>query len=479
MADASKPIFRKKSLERLSTPDRLDQLLRVVKRRAWIPLLTLGGLLVLAVAWAFFGRIPITVEGTAVLAHPRQVVPLQAQSPGELRALLIYRGKEVKEGDVIALLARTDLEQEIALEKLRLMQFQDRAQALARFNVDQVDQEMEFYASQRERLETRIEAVQSRAEDVRKQAARYALEQRSNLEQTRKRTQALETALQARFESYQRLLEDGLADEDTLVSYQQRLVANRLSLADVDVRLQELALREIQAMQAYERQMDVVADLHIRVEEVELKEQQAQKRLDEAEIDDRTGEEAITRTIAGLESALERQSKIVAESDGTVLEVTVSPGSRVVPGQRIASMVKADPNQTLQALAYFEIADGKKIRKTLTARISPASVQQQRFGSIVGEVLDVSRLPVTADFVVNQVGTREMARMLVGDEGRIEVVVRLDPDPKRQGRYRWTSGGGPSFRISAGTTARVRVTLEERAPITILIPALRGWLGLD
>ena len=66
---------------------------------------------------------------------------------------------------------------------------------------------------------------------------------------------------------------------------------------------------------------------------------------------------------------------------------------------------------------------------------------------------------------------------LEGNE--LEVRTRLETDSGTASGFVWTSGDGPELRITAGTSARTTVTLEERAPITLLIPALRGWLGLD
>jgi hypothetical protein len=63
-------IFRKESLERLSSPEQLDQLMQVVTPRSWIPLATLGSLIGLVALWAIFGRIPITVIGRGVIVRP-------------------------------------------------------------------------------------------------------------------------------------------------------------------------------------------------------------------------------------------------------------------------------------------------------------------------------------------------------------------------------------------------------------------------
>jgi HlyD family secretion protein len=53
-------IFRKVSLERLSSPEQLDRTLTVTPTRSWIALLELLLLLGLAVAWGFEGVVSTT-----------------------------------------------------------------------------------------------------------------------------------------------------------------------------------------------------------------------------------------------------------------------------------------------------------------------------------------------------------------------------------------------------------------------------------
>jgi hypothetical protein len=40
----------------------------------------------------------------------------------------------------------------------------------------------------------------------------------------------------------------------------------------------------------------------------------------------------------------------------------------------------------------------------------------------------------------------------------------------------WTLSGGPDLALSEGTTADVRVRVEEVPPLALLLPALRGLL---
>ncbi|ESA38601.1 secretion protein [Leptolyngbya sp. Heron Island J] len=62
-------IFRREALERLSSPEQLDQLMQIVSPRSWLPLATVGGLLGAAIFWACEGRIPVTTSSHAILAY--------------------------------------------------------------------------------------------------------------------------------------------------------------------------------------------------------------------------------------------------------------------------------------------------------------------------------------------------------------------------------------------------------------------------
>ncbi len=62
-------IFRKEALERLSSPEQLDQLMKIVTPRSLLPLLALGGLLGCGLIWSIVGRIPITTTGQGALVY--------------------------------------------------------------------------------------------------------------------------------------------------------------------------------------------------------------------------------------------------------------------------------------------------------------------------------------------------------------------------------------------------------------------------
>ena len=328
-------------------------------------------------------------------------------------------------------------------------------------------------------IEQRISTLGETARSIRAKTRAYNAQQRKKLATARELSEELRRSLTKRLESYQSLRADSLSTEDEVVDARRRVIENKLGLAELEVSMHEVDLREIQTEESYLSQMDQIADLSVQLEELILKEALIQRRLLEASLSNRSQVREIERSISRLRSQVQTMGRIVSDSGGRILEVTVSAGSFVEAGQRIGTMEAEDPASSLMALAYFRIRDGKKIRPGMRVRVSPSTVQPGRYGSILGVVSAVSDYPVTTEAAANQVGNREIARALTDDGHQIETLARLEIDAGTFSGYAWTSTGGPPLRITAGTTAAVRVTIEELSPISFVIPLLRRWTGTD
>jgi HlyD family secretion protein len=78
---------------------------------------------------------------------------------------------------------------------------------------------------------------------------------------------------------------------------------------------------------------------------------------------------------------------------------------------------------------------------------------------------------------VNIVGSKELALALTGQGAMIEVETELlsATSPESTSGYEWTSRN-PPVAVSQGTTTVNRVKVDDRAPITYVLPLLRTWL---
>jgi len=97
-------IFRKVALERLSSPEQLDQLMQVTTPRGWLALLALIGLIVTVVAWSFSDTIPTEVVGRGILLRGGHVLQIVASSAGQVETISVRVGDSVQQGQMIAMI---------------------------------------------------------------------------------------------------------------------------------------------------------------------------------------------------------------------------------------------------------------------------------------------------------------------------------------------------------------------------------------
>lgn len=477
----AKSIYREQSLRRLSSPDQLDELLRIVRPQAWIALVAVALGLGLVLAWSLLGRIPASAQGSAVLVRPKQVVPFQSTAAGTIRSIEVAVGEEVQPGALLARLRLPVLEKQLEQERLRLEQFRDRSSKMTKLERDLAVQERAFLEVQRGLLGERIESVRAAAERYQEKAELYLGQQRASLATSRARADELQAALEARYDARHDLWEDGNLTVDQLLEARTKVIDNELRRAELAVTEYELELRELSARESYDEQMDLVQDLTVRVNDLELREMQVSRRLLEDELESASDEQGIRRTIEELEAQLDAEGRVVYDGGfpGRVLEITTSVGQHVDVGNRIGKLEIEDPAASLMALAYFQVRDGKKVRPGQRIRVAPSTVERERHGAILGRVERVSDYPVTTEAAANQIGDLELARSLLQGRNTIEVLVSLELDEATPTGFAWTSGAGPrEVPITAGTTGEARATIEERRPITLVLPFLRSATGL-
>ena len=115
----SASFFRKSALEKLSTPEKLDQLIKVTGPKAWIALITIAVALFTGILWSFMGTVKtkLDVIGVVLGGEVHEVV---ATSQGQLVELKVAIGDKVKKGDVIATIQQPELFQQIEDAKAAL-----------------------------------------------------------------------------------------------------------------------------------------------------------------------------------------------------------------------------------------------------------------------------------------------------------------------------------------------------------------------
>lgn len=524
-------IFRQESLERLSSPERLDQLMQVLAPKDWLVLTVFGGLTVLGLVWSFLGRIPITIEGRGIFLQPRQVVELQSSIAGQIESLKITSGQCVKKNEVLATINPIDLRKQLQLTKEKLAQLQKQATDSSLISNQRMELEKIAIAVSQESLQKRLQdaqaltpilkerglnaitkqklSLQQRLQEAQvfaptlKEKGLTAIQQqRLSLQQRLKDMQALVPVLEQRLQKRRELATNGAVSTDTVLQVEKEYNQGVQDVAEIQAQMKQLDLTEAQTQQSYQQNVNNIGELQAQLQELELQsvktereyldnlrsinEIQAQfqelntksKRLEQEYLEtsnQRNKEiQEVGREVIILEQKVTENSRIFSSQDGCILELNATVGQVVQPGSRLGNMRIGGEEKLGLAMAYFQIKDGKQIKPEMPISITPDTVQRERFGGIVGKVTEVSPLAVTAEGTVATIGNSEVVKSLIGETGAaIQVTANLQTDDRNPSGYKWSSSKGPDSKITPGTTAIVRVTVDERSPITFLLPFLR------
>jgi len=433
--------FRKKSLERLSSPERLDQLLQVIDRKSWIPLLVTSILILIMLAWSVFGSIPVNVHGKGILIRPHEVVQLRAPSTGYLAGLTVGVGDYVDQGSLLGVIRRPDLENELLLQKSKAEELAAQIRSLP---------QMQPAA----RLDEHIQASRRLVEGLRKEGLEAIAEERGRLSEQKGLARDLCDSLEARLEARRKLFEQGILAREDLIAAESELTDSLARLSEIDARLWDLRTTELEVEEQYLSRLERVSD----------REQQFAE---------------VSREIARLEMLLEEEGSIVCEQAGRILELSALPGEFLEQGDRIGSLALSGDDISFVGLTYFTVRDGKRLKPGMAIQVTPDPVERARHGSILGTVTSISPYPVSLAEAEKAVGNREIAEALTSGGYRMQVVAELQADPTTFSKFRWSSSKGPDLEITPGTTTTARAAIDHRAPITFALPIFKEALGAD
>jgi HlyD family secretion protein len=418
----SSAIFRKVSLDRLASPEQLDQLMRVTDLPGWVALVATGLVLVVALTWGVAGRIPENVNGTGMLVKSGGIFQVTPSAGGRVVDVGVGVGDDVAEGQVVARISQPELAERVRaarteLERLRaehaqLIQFTRRDSALQQTYLDQ---------------------------------------QRASVEQSRAAAEQSLAWLQERIASQEQLVQQGLLTRSTLASTRQQYDQTREKIADAKGQLTQIEAKRLSVRNDHDDRV----------------------RQSAVHIDERSNQ------LAELERQLRTGTDVVAPYGGRVIEIMTDRGNLVSPGEPIMSInLGGRAVQELEAVIFIPSVQGKRIRTGMPIQIAPSTVKQEEFGLMVGKVTYVSDFPATAKGMQRVLKNDRLTGALAGSDAPYELHAELVPDPSTASRYKWTSSKGPPLRIQSGTLATANIEVASRRPIEMVIPMIRRVTGL-
>ena len=163
---------RVKEPEHVSSPEQLDQTITVINHHGWISLVALGVLLVAAIVWGIFGRIPEKVNGSGLIIKSSELMSVTYAYGGTIKNVFIESGSEVQKGQTIARIEREDLLESIQIATQRLANLQQTYDTSVPLITRQADMTDDMLAKSEKDFRSQIENVSKQLETAKMKVKR-------------------------------------------------------------------------------------------------------------------------------------------------------------------------------------------------------------------------------------------------------------------------------------------------------------------
>ena len=411
MTAKSKDIFRASAVERLSSPEQLDQLVDVTRPLDWLGTVAIAVALFGVFCWGVVGRIPTRADGEGILiSDSGRVIDSVSTVAGRLASIEVSAGDRVASGQVVARISQTETEQRYrsAVEAVQERE-RERDEVFAA-----IKRELEIKAAN-------ASAEKSRVEDI--------------IAADRKRLDYLAGAA-TNGESLSTADKEAEDRRTEAFAIQQRLADSQNQLERIQGEQREIELQ---------KNVDLLA---------------SQLKVDEAR-----------RQSERIAAVLERDAQLTSPIDGRVIEIKMSPGGVLAPGTAVVSI---EPQETgLEAIVYVPADRGKNVHPGMEARIEPSSVKREEFGAMIGKVVAISAFPVSTEGMAAMLHNDALVRRFSQQGASYAVSVRLEREPANVSGYLWSSGAGPPENLTTGTLVRAEITTREQPPIDLIVPIMK------
>jgi HlyD family secretion protein len=365
----SEGLFRKAAIDKVSSPEQLDLLMRVTSPVGWLALLTVALIVAAVCVWSVTGSIADLVDGQGTLFRGERLYEVKATMSGSIVQLTVRPGDTVTPGQVIASLKR------------------ERAAS-----------------EQRDADAVTVEKNRAMAARLRGQLG----------------------TLQRQWQLQKQLVDQGIKAPKELL--------------------------------AIEQQMDGIRG-----------------QIDSLEAE-----------VGQLQAQAQATTDVKSSEAGRVVEVIKSSGDKVredEPLIRVERQGLAVQNQfcggNVHAIIYVSASSAGKIRKGQFARVSPSDVKREEYGFIFGTVEWIASYPTSTADMTEKLKNDQLVTQFLSSGPVFEARVCLQPDAgNKVNPFKWSSSLGPPKGTEAGTTCSASVVVEERKPITYVIPAVKRTIGL-
>ena len=173
---------------------------------------------------------------------------------------------------------------------------------------------------------------------------------------------------------------------------------------------------------------------------------------------------------------------IFAQRDVYVSNIIPNDGESVSQGKVLLELSDAPLDEPVIVPAFFSSKEIAQVRPGMKVLATPSGYKRSEVGGITGRVMSMSKLPSGVDEISARIGVKAMATQIITQHPSPTLaVLALNRSIKstaiNTGGYQWSSNSSLPFPPTPGDTLDVEITTRHVAPIALVLPAVREFLG--
>ncbi len=432
-------VFRKSALEKLSSPEQLDKLIKMTSPRSWTVLAFFVLIIIATLIWSVVGSIPKNIQAQGIIISSGGTKSIYSAVEGEISDVTIEKNDYVQVGDTIARvsqsasadeLEKTDEEMKL-IEGITLNSQSDKTQISenAASLYDIIDQ---------------IADINKQIADIKNSSA-TSTAQKKYKEQLDMNQKELDAAIK-NLERKEALYNSGAISR---IEYEQ-------AVSDKDAAQSNLKIT----------QLSFASDLN-NLEDRKTTLEESFKTTKASKLD------SLNKRMDDLKKQL-HDSDIVNTVEGQVISVNVMKGNYVQKGVEIAKILSMgkDVNET-GVIFYVPIEQGKMLTPGMKINVYPTTVSRQEYGHMIAVITNVSVYAASSEDMRKKLGNDDLVNRFLNSGVPVEVDAYLIKDGSTESGYYWSSKKGKGVKILEGTLCDSSITIELNKPITLVIPLLK------
>ena len=163
-----------------------------------------------------------------------------------------------------------------------------------------------------------------------------------------------------------------------------------------------------------------------------------------------------------------RKSQVLTYDEGRIQDIFVRVGDHIGSGQKMATLIQSPPKgQNIKCLMYVPMDQMHTISKGMSLNIYPDFADKNTYGNMVGTIADISQYPASENYLLDELGSPELASALTGGKACFELSISLLTSEDTTTGYYWTTSKGPATEIGDVSLCTAEIILSAKRPVDV------------